>query len=98
MRVLSLDFSKAFDTVSHKIFCDKLNSTSINPYIINWIISFLDNRKQRVVGDNVVTAFVAINRGVLQGTVLGLILFSVMENDIDIAAIFSNEQSASEVY
>ena len=56
--MLSLDFSKAFDTVSHKIICDKLKSTNINPYIINWIISFLDNRKQRVVVDDAITAFV----------------------------------------
>ena len=63
-RVLSFDFSKEFDTVSHKIICDKLKSTNINPYIINWIISFLDNRNQRVVVDVAITAFVVINRGV----------------------------------
>ena len=51
--VLSFDFSMASDTVFHKIICDKLNSTNINPYIINWITSaFLDNRKQRVVVDD----------------------------------------------
>ena len=62
VRVLSFAFSTAFDTVSHKIICDKLKSTNINPYIINWIISFLDNRKQRVVVDDAITAFVSIKK------------------------------------
>ena len=62
--------------------CNKLMSLNINPYVINWIVSFLSNRKQRVVVDGFVTEFVSINRGVAQGTVLGPILFSIMVNDI----------------
>lgn len=82
VRVFSFDFSKAFDTVSHRIVSDKLKALSINPYVINWIISFLENRKQRVTIDGVVTEFVDINRGVPQGSVLGPVLFSIMVNDI----------------
>ena len=84
VRVSSFDFSKAFDSdsVSHRVFCDKLKSYDINPYIINWVISFLCDRQQRVVVDGVVTKFLNINRGVPQGTVLGPILFSIMVNDI----------------
>lgn len=54
----------------------------MNPYFINWIVSFLSNRKQRVLLDGFVTEFVSINRGVPQGTGLGPILFSIMVNDI----------------
>lgn len=64
VRMLSFDSSKAFDTVSCNIICDKLKSTNINPYIINWITSLLDDRKQRLVVDDVVTAFVDIFWGV----------------------------------
>ena len=62
VRVLSFEFSKAFDTVSHKIVCEKLKSSNLNPCIINWIISFLGKRKQRVVVDGKITGFVDINR------------------------------------
>ena len=33
VRVMSFDFSKAFDSVPHDIICEKLKSTSINSYI-----------------------------------------------------------------
>ena len=49
IRVLSFDFSKAFDSVPHNVVTERLKQTNLNPYIINWIISFLTNRKQRVV-------------------------------------------------
>ena len=55
VQVLSFDFSKAFDTVSHKIVCEKLKSLNLNPYIINWIISFLGNPKQRVTVNGKIT-------------------------------------------
>ena len=85
VRVLSFDFSKAFDTVPHCILSDKLKTTDINPYVINWILDFLNQRKHRVVVDGITTEFVDINTGVPQGTVLGPILFSLMVNDIQLA-------------
>ncbi|KXJ21525.1 RNA-directed DNA polymerase from mobile element jockey [Exaiptasia diaphana] len=90
VRILSFDFSKAFDTVPHQIVCDKLKTTSLNPYIINWIIDFLADRKQRVVVNGLTTDLVKINRGVPQGTVLGPVLFSLMVNDITTANPNSN--------
>ena len=50
-QVLSFDFSKAFDTVPHYILSEKLKATDINPYVINWILDYLNQRKQRVVVD-----------------------------------------------
>ena len=38
-------------------------------HVINWIISFLSNRKQRAFADGVLTKLVDINRGVPKGTV-----------------------------
>ena len=71
VRVISIDFSKAFDSVPDNILFDKIKKMPLNPYVINWMIDLLSNRKQRVKVDGIVTEFVDINRGVLQGTVLG---------------------------
>lgn len=58
VRVLSFDLSKAFDTFSHKIVCEKFKSINLNPYIIDRIISFLGNLKQRVVVDEIIADYV----------------------------------------
>ena len=47
--LILLDFSKAFDLVSHVGLIKKLETMGLDLKIINWIKSFLKNRKQRVV-------------------------------------------------
>ena len=92
VRVISFDFSKAFDSVPHDILFNKIKKIPINPYVINWMIDFLNNRRQRVKVDGVTTEFLDINRGVPQGTVLGPIMFTIMVNDIK-AVNLSNDLS-----
>ena len=82
VRIISFDLSKAFDSVPHDIICEKLKATNLNPYVINWIIDFLIDRKQRVVVDGLETEYVDLTRGVPKGTVLGPFLFFLMVNDI----------------
>ena len=43
-----LDFMKAFDKVPHHRLLKKLNSYGTSNNIVNWIQSFLLNRRQRV--------------------------------------------------
>jgi hypothetical protein len=81
VRVFSFDFTKAFDSVPHDILIPKIAMLYINPYIFNWLTSFLESRQQRVRVDGTTTGFKNINHGLLQGTVLGLVLFSIMVND-----------------
>ena len=67
----------------HMICClKKLKKLLVNPCVVNWIINFLGNRRQRVFVDGTVTEYLNINRGVSQGSVIGPILFSIMVDDI----------------
>ena len=66
----------------HDLLFEKVKKLPINPYVVNWIISFLGNRRQRVVVDAIVTEYLNNNRVVPQGTVIGPILFSIMVDDI----------------
>ena len=49
MRGVFLDISKAFDEVWHKGLIYKLKQNGISGKLLNLIIDFLSNRKQRVV-------------------------------------------------
>ena len=57
VRVISFDFSKAFDNLPHDILFKKIKKIPINPYITNWLIDFLTNRSQRVKIGGVTTKF-----------------------------------------
>ncbi|KAK4825829.1 hypothetical protein QYF61_002952 [Mycteria americana] len=47
--VVYLDFSKAFDTVSHSILLEKLAAHGLDGCTLRWVKNWLDGRAQRVV-------------------------------------------------
>ncbi|XP_065672239.1 uncharacterized protein LOC136090059 [Hydra vulgaris] len=69
--VVMLDFAKAFDSVPHKRLFAKLNAYVINGIVLKWMEAFLNNRRQRIVLGEVVSEWVEIFSGVLQGSVIG---------------------------
>ena len=49
MRAVFLDISKAFDRVWHRGLIAKLRSIGVEGNLLNWFISYLSCRKQRVI-------------------------------------------------
>ena len=77
-----LDFSKAFDTVIHKLLIKKLKRLGFSKLALAWIKSYLSGRKQCVSYDNLMSDFKTVTCGVPQGSILGPLLFIVYINDI----------------
>ena len=79
---VSLDFSKAFDTVPHDGLLCKLKHYIIDYNFWPWIYNYLKIRKQSVVGDGKQSSLIDVISGGLQGTVLGPLLFLLYINDL----------------
>ena len=60
VRILLLDYSKAFDLINHEILMQKLVDIGIPPHIVRWMAAFLLNRRHIVKIGNI-TFLVHIN-------------------------------------
>ena len=73
--VIYLDFSKAFDRLSHEKRLFKLESLGIGGCLLAWFQSYLSGRRHRVVIDNESADFLPVAPGVSQGSISGPLLF-----------------------
>ena len=85
-----IDYSKAFDTIDHNIFCKKLEKFVFGYNEINWCKHYLGCRKQCVKLSGVLSSALDVSCGIPQGSILGPLFFIMYTYVNDLLMNFEN--------
>ena len=81
--VLSTYCTSTFQRHSTRCLINNLSSYKFSKEIIKWTESWLSNRRQRVLVNGKYSEWLDVTSSVVQGSVLGPLLFGLYINDID---------------
>jgi len=85
VRIVFVDFAKAFDHVDHDILVDRMRSRGLSGVIIRWMCAFLQGRHQRVKIGDVLSDWLPVIAGMPQGSCHGPLTFIVLINGLEAA-------------
>ena len=80
--MVGLDFSAAFDRITHKALIFKLRQLGVGDPFLSILTEFFSNRLQRIVDDGQFNDNRNVISGVTQGSVLGPLLFVLYTHDM----------------
>ncbi len=86
VRVIALDFSKAFDTVKHSELCRKLAGTQITDKVYNWITDYISGRFHCTKYEGKISAPEKINASIVQGSAIGPVAYILTASDLKVAS------------
>lgn len=84
VRILFLDYSKAFDLVDHTILIAKFTRLGVPSILTRWLSAFLLDRRQRVKLNEDVSDWLTLKGGMPQGSWLGPLCFIVFISDLQL--------------
>jgi len=80
--VISLDFSKAFDTVRHSTLLEKLAQLDIPDQVYNWMADFFTGHEHCTVYQGQVSTLKSITASIIQGSGIGPAAYVVTAGDL----------------
>jgi Reverse transcriptase (RNA-dependent DNA polymerase) len=75
VRVIALDFSKAFDTVRHSRILSKLSNLPVDDHIYNWFVNYFKDHSHVTKYREHTSDSACINASVFQGSAIGPPMF-----------------------
>ena len=82
IRTLFVDYAKAFDHVDHGTMPKKLYIYGVSAFIINCLVSFFQERQQRVKISDVLSRCVTLHGGTSQASWFGPLVFLILIDDL----------------
>ena len=88
VRVIALDFSKAFDTLRHSTTLSKLATLPVPDSLFNWFTDYFLGHSHVTRFQGTVSSSANINAGVFQGSAVGPPLYII--NGLDFKPLYAN--------